>query len=242
MDIDLIKNVIGLVIAIIPLIVVIVTLFNNQIDRTTPSLDITALRVLSIVRHPLKEKDLKALRFRFRLLYFFGILLYSFALFLISTTPPTYYISILENRVSQYMIFLTLIYLIYIWFSWSIFRYKSAYEARYFLFTHAEIVVESDFNYLFNKCHEVLRSMKFNIVEVNEHEGVLEAQRNESKGETIKVHIEKVENSNSSYYVKLIFVVKDREKDPTRYAPHSYFTNRFINKLISLPKSIKEST
>src|SRR5207248_1083994 len=83
----------------------------------------------------------------------------------------------------------------------------------YFSFKDAYVLAEADNHYLFNKCHEALRSMDCKVAEINESIGSLEGfkSRGWMRNPTMtRVQIEKIENSESSYMLKLnVDIIKD---------------------------------
>jgi len=117
--------------------------------------------------------------------------------------------------------------------------YSNAEESRYNLFKDVDIVIEADYHYLFNKCHDALREMKLNVIEVNEGLGALEAHKSftgrNSEKVKVNVQVEKVPNSMNSYIVKVNFK-RGFKKDYIVLPRNSKDTNLFINHLIRRPK------
>jgi len=111
---------------------------------------------------------------------------------------------------------------------------KNANNAKAYLFKSSEIEVEADYSYLFNKSYRVLKSMNYQIEEVNRHEGTLEACNIHLGGideaSRLKIKLEEVEKLKKIYKVKIEFMNK------VTLPQSSKITNRFLNLLISKTK------
>jgi len=115
---------------------------------------------------------------------------------------------------------------------------KTANDARYNLYKEIDLIIAADYHYLFNKSHEALRSMKLKIVEINEEEGSLEANKflTWNIPGTLKIRIVKVENNEKSYQIK--FDYRQFLSDPINLLERSRLINRFIDILLSKPKNV----
>jgi hypothetical protein len=214
-------------------------IIRTRMERTTKPIDSPSLKILLIKRYPISEKDWskeksksQSLQTIFSLLYLAYIILSNF---------------ILHNQ-EYILLILATIYLLtaYIGIIFGRFSYKnrleSADQARYFLFKDIDIVIEANYHYVFNKCHETLKSLRFQIVEVDESVGCLEAYSIPFLGyaRQIRVKIEKVINSESAYMLKMSIVRLVNQR--VDLAVSSKFANRFINKLINKDKNADGKT
>ena len=245
MDVGLITGTLSVVAAAVPLIIYVTALFRGRIEQTTEPLDSRSLKVLTLIRHPADEANWRKAIKKFIIRCGIGLLLlplFYYALYeIISIFIPKYsniYIPIIIAIASLF--FLTIIYSL----ANSVF-YKFdnlPINARYHWFEGVEIIIEAEYRYLFNKCHEALKSMYFQVVEVDERDRTIQATYIPTflfiipiirwhNGWLIKVKLEKVENSENSYMVEL--EIKSKSSGFLR----SKTINRFINLLISRPKT-----
>lgn len=107
--------------------------------------------------------------------------------------------------------------------------FKNAHEARFYLFKDIDIIIESDYHYLINRCLETFRSLNYQVAEIDEKEGSIEASQLSTRSQT-KIRIELVENTKKTYILRLEFI------EPKDFERRSKLINRFINRLISKRK------
>lgn len=209
MDTDLIKSIITLIIALIPLIILITTYFLNRTERTNQPLDSSSLKVFNIVRYPIDAKQWEILANRNRISKFkiitLGLMVY------VSLIAVAFFFGIetvnLVMEITVLVIATLFIGLLPIVLDRTyVSRFKTADNANYFVFKDTLILIESNYHYLFNKCHETLRSMNLKIVKVDESAGTLEAlqgRRLIRDFAKLRVQINKVEGSESVYVIGL---------------------------------------
>lgn len=182
MNADLIASIITFVGAVVPLVIVIVQLIRKWSERKIETSDPLLIARL-IKRHPIDQKLWKKIRLRRRinaiiplLLYFiyFIIIFVLIASFLNGYIFESIYSLFYVINILLYILVLCLIFYNVIRNSF-IFYVANAIDARYFFFTNIDIVIEADYLYLFNKCQEVLKKLKFYLIEVNGKEGKIEA-------------------------------------------------------------------
>src|SRR5947209_19639721 len=70
MDTDLIKSILGVAAALIPLIVTIIALLRDRSDKARAVIDNPSLKIVSILRYPVDKTDLIKLRQRSILMFF----------------------------------------------------------------------------------------------------------------------------------------------------------------------------
>lgn len=238
---DLIKSFINLVVAFIPLIIIVITFLTSRVSNTKEPLDSPSLKVFSIMRFPVD--DFVWEKRKLRLIIFalstgvLSIFIYPFLMNLFFSQTGLYRSSIFEifEFISGFLYGALTFYIIFK-------LPKNARDARYKFFKNAEIIIEANHHYLFNKCHATLRRMKLNVVEINESKGKLEAFQTRIWPifSIIQVQIEQIENSKSSYIVSLKFEKYRSEK--IDLAKSSKVINRFINILISKLKDTNENS
>jgi hypothetical protein len=230
MNTDLIKSIIGLVVAAIPLIIAIVTLHYNRTESVSDSvIDSPSLKVLYIKRtqvdHVLtKNRKIKVVTFP--ILIFAVVILYISFIFYFQFSNQIVFI------IGFYFISLLSLISIIIVLTYFIFRYRNDLYKSYALYKDIEIRIDAEHQYLFNKSYESLRSLKFKIVEVDEQCGRLLAFYVRALGiiKQFTIKVEKEENSETLHTVKLKLEGKN-------FAESSRVINRFINSLISKPKN-----
>lgn len=207
MNSELLKSIIGLVAAIIPLIILIITLFRAQIDKTTEPIDSPSLKVVSIKRQSVRENVWiqQKRKSNFWLWYSYA-LLFLYLLFSPRNDPLN------PNRIiTAPIIYIALLCLITAIFL-NTFTYRGKLQGpdnvRYFLFKKIDIKIVANFHYLFNKCHESLKSLGFKILELDEDEdeGILEACYIPFFGSAklVNVYIERVDNAESTYMINVL--------------------------------------
>jgi hypothetical protein len=246
MNAGLITSILSVVAVVIPLIIPIIVILRSRIEAEP--LDSPSLKIQVIKRIPVDDKIWMKIR-RHSSLYFPNIKTYIFLLLVYYFL--VYLLFVIYNRIfiGAYinLLILTAVIAVIYGLLKSSSESQVSEDVRYVIFKNAEIIVEANFHYLFNKCHETLRSMHFNVVEVNEITSSLEAYRGKgwTKGtDRIKIQIDQVKHSERSYIIKLEFEnVKDLPEDSNitysfikRLIQNSKVTNRFINRLISISK------
>lgn len=236
MNLDLIKSILTVIGASIPLIISIVSLFRSQMEKVKGTLD-SSLKIVSIKRYPL-EKIPWNLRINWKNLLFKLIpsLIY-LALYQFVVIP---YTSTVNPTLIHVIYFFSIVFLFGIYLNpLSIFLFQNTYYIRYLYFKYADIFIDSDYHYLFNKCYKVCTDLRFDIVEVSETLGYIEANRRRNlavqTGDLrIKVKVKKLERSVSSYEINLDFLTN------ISISKRSGFTNSFINQLLNNPKDAQD--
>src|SRR5947207_430856 len=112
-----------------------------------------------------------------------------------------------------------------------------------FFFEQTILIIEADYHYLFNKCHETLRIMNLQIIDIDEGRGILKVcqlipysylnkiftlqklspTQHMTQIATIQVIVEEIKNSNDIYLVRLEYVTD------IDLLEKSKLINRFIN-------------
>jgi len=248
MDADLIKSMLSVVAATIPLIITIIALLTNRIERPGVTIDNPSLKIFSIIRSPLEKEVLEEIRIyyrkKFNLIFIILILIYFSVGFFTAFISSSIFIKF-SILVVDFLLFTTLFIIItsskfYSFGKKSFFRTEIC---KFFFFEKVIIILEADFHYLFNKSHETLRSMKFEILNVDEGNGSLDAFRifirsplitrhSTRRVQLIQLRIDNVGNSGNDYKIILEFL------NPIGIPERSSITNQFINRLISKSKNI----
>ena len=239
MNADLIKNLIELVTALLPPVIFAVSFFGNRLEIATEPINSPSLKVLSILRVGFDDEDWRKIKRDSAIKFAFYTIIYllivsSLVILFIKTRN-----SILEIVTITLYLLLCIYFLNYGVTSILLLKlHDPKTTARYFVFKTANLVVEADYHYLFNKCHETLRNMHFQVIEVNEGERFLEAclmRTWHRRLKPIKIRLEPmIENSENLYNVSLEFLVS------VGLLERSKVTNSFIDKLISEPKKTKD--
>ena len=263
MDAELIKSILTVIAAFIPLLVAIIAYLASRPSRAVLTIDRPSLKILEIKRYPLQENVLEKIWSYYFILTMFYLFLTAFIYVVIALFVYVNYSSIFVRLlVFSFLAVcgLTITSIINnsryrLLFDDTFFKSKNY---RYFLFEKADIKIEADYHCLFNKCHDALRKMNYQIVEVNESNRTIEAFRvffspqfsfklyyfqrkdfhlpkRSNYIVTIQIHIEKIENSVKSYQIFLKFT---NELD---WINNSRETNSFINNLISKPKGADQT-
>lgn len=204
MDLEILKSIIALVAAIIPLIVLIITLFRNYIDRTTEPVDSPLLKVVYLKRLSVDDKVWEKQKSRYDI-YIIAACIYMLIYFIfIADTQPHDPLHIFTNPFVVGALFYILIALYLIIYTY---RMGSAgpESVRYFLFKHLDLIIVAEYQYLFNKCHDTLKALGWKILEIDEHQHILKAWYIPyfTLGRLVDVRIEHVENSESAYLIKI---------------------------------------
>ena len=129
------------------------------------------------------------------------------------------------------------------------FRSHSANQGRYAIFKEAQILIKSDYLYLFNKCHEILKVMGTQVIEVDNYTHFLEAFTPGTilnRARSIEVRVQAIEGKEGIYsvLVKASPYVKRENKDQISVSSvgSSKVVNRFINHLISTTDGADKKT
>jgi hypothetical protein len=241
----------GLLTAAIPLVLAIFALRSNRIIKTTEPLETQSFLVSNIVRIPVEEHKWK----RYKAKKLFKFILYMIILIGIAPiveilVPSGFYNTTNNDYTLLGDIILLIIFanivlaviLIILYRNSYIHRCHSAYQGRYALFKEAQILIKSDYLELFNKCHEVLKIMVTQVIEVNFDAQLIDAfipGTLFSHARSIVVHIQAVEGKEGFYKVLVEssrFAHND-DKDQVSVSSSeesSQIINRFINLLISV--------
>ncbi len=246
MDADLVKTILSVVVSSIPLVIIIISVFRGRIERTTEPLDET-LKVLNISRYPVDNDEWNVVSRKNvrRIQTLFAV---SFCIFLLSLCNIIYSLVLLvssKNSFSSMSFYYNIISLVMMFLiviaSLRILSYiervdpKNSYDARYNIFKDVDIIIECDYHYLFNKCHDALRNMNIKVAEVSEQRGILEAYHGTFAGITLQ--IEKVKDVENGYKISVsLSSYKKAHVNAAAVQKSSLFINRFINQLISKRK------
>jgi hypothetical protein len=233
---------IGGIIAIVPptitLIVTILAILNSRIEKSTTPLDAPSLKIITIKRHPVSHEELlkvvkNSKNFTFFLLLFNGATLITFLIGIVTGIAHNIYF-LIGAFILTVSITAAFYYVV------GRFKFLRIVVVEPFnLFSSVDIIIEADFQYLFDKCINALKSMNLKIseVELGGSEGKVKALRISqikifAPIITTTVTVQKIENSESSFTVQLSFF---REfKTPYINAfERSKITNSFIDRLIS---------
>jgi hypothetical protein len=253
MNAELIKNILTIVSASIPLLLAIVTLVGNRPERTNEPLDTSLLRIINITRLPLDQEDWIRRRKKSRLKNIMISIIMLFIAISVIIAGILSFTILPSNRVFL-IIYVVVGLIVYLFVSYRFnFLHKNPAEIRYNLFKDALILIEADYHYLFSKCHEALRSMNLKVVEINERIGNLEAFQQGglfATGRTLQVQVKQSKLPNT-YLIWVQFGLEDISISPkeirsiipeANQARSSKVINRFINQLISKPKSADQKT
>lgn len=235
MDSEFVKGLPSLLSSTISLIILLIALFLRVSGGTKEPLDSPNLKVLVIKRYPISQSNYPG---RFSLFSWQTLLL------ILSIAGNLVTINLILSTGFNFLSIFTLVtsLIIYTSLTFTSISEKEKVDVNniiYDYFKKADIVVEADRHYLFNKCHEALRSMKLRIDEVDAGAGSIIASYipfTGGKVRRIEVKIEFVERSESSYMVTIEF------KSKTSISKSSKITNRFINRLLRNPNSRGENS
>lgn len=248
----LLLSLIGLVGAAIPLVVAILPLLRQRTEETTQLLDSQSLWVLKIIRHPVEDRIWKKIKRKHRRRTIRDIILL-FILSIIAAIIPTIIIynflklSPLESGNWGTVIWTIDIFLYLLAITLYIIRYKNSFirratpdQASYFVFSEVEILVESEYKYLFDKCHEALRVLGNQLSKVDFENKYLVAYKPSkifSHFESITVQIEALTNKDKCFHIQVTVTpsTSDKKKDKISDGSEesSKIVNQFINYLIS---------
>jgi hypothetical protein len=222
--------------SLIPLLVAFFTLLRNRADKTNAPLDTPALKIIKIIRHPVDDKVWNKTKKIYRIwaslnTIFSCILAFSIILMLEYFFGDIYFLNLYPSQL-YFIIIIASGGLVFILTANHIFRYQNALQARYILFKDIEILIESDYSYLFNKCLEGLRNLGTQIVEINSDAHLLEASKYSfwrTPG-NINIEIKAVKDRDNCFSLQI-------EITGLQVEMRSKIINRFINQVINKPKN-----
>ena len=230
--------------AVVALIIASGSLLRYFTRRVNGPLDVPLLQLVSVKRYPIDVYSWKKARANSTLFILSLVLPVTLLIYfdIIGGSPNT----INNNRstiITLIFFGICFIYISYIIYFLKIrFMHEKAvmervYHQRYSLFKDAEIIVTSDYEYLFKKCHEALKRMNFSIAELDKNKAFVEIYHQgllwRSAGHTT-IQITSVENTPNTYVIKVKFTTLPKNKE--NFSRNSLITNRFINELITRPK------
>ena len=237
MDTDLIKGIISLIVAFVPLIIFIFAFIINRTQVTTEANDSTSVRILKLKRNPYNEIKWKNKRRIFDIkCSFLGVVHLVIAVFIY-----VFFIS-KTNYIIQLLFILAILLNAFFFFSFffhSLFhKYHTAKDGRFYLFDSVDLFLAAEYIYLFNKCQNVLKILKFHLVEIDEDEGKIEASKTYFVRGTVtmKIVLEKVEDYKASYKINMSCLYFSRlmvDKEVLKCK----IINTVINGIISKPTS-----
>ena len=233
--------------AVVAIIIASGPLLRHFIRRVNGPLDVPLLQLVSVKRYPIDVNSWKKARANSALFILSLVILPVTLLIYFDIIGSTFSSTTINNNQSI-IITLILFAICFIYISYIIYylgirfmREKAVmervYNQRYSLFKDAEIIVTSDYEYLFKKCHEALKRMNFSIAELDKNKAFIEIYHQgllwRSAGHTT-IHITSVENTPNTYVIKVQFTTFPKHKE--NFSRNSLITNRFINELITRPK------
>jgi hypothetical protein len=242
----------GLVTAAIPLVLAILALRSTRIRKTIEPLQTQSFLVLYITRIPVEDLVWKKYKTKKLLRFIFDMIL------LIGVAPIVYFtlgtiVTAALNPSSDYSTFALIFYLLFIaniilayilirlFLHSYIMRCHEAYQGRYALFKKAQILIKSEYLDLFNKCHEVLKIMVTQVIEVNLNARLIDAfipGTLFSRAKSIVVRIQAIEGKEGIYEVLVEASSFTHQNDKHRVSvpseESSHIINQFINLLISV--------
>ena len=230
MNADLIKSILSLVAASIPLLVALVASIRNLIKQNSSIIDSPSLKIYQIKREPFNRHFWKKYSDIFSQYIFIVTLMIIYQIVIFQLIQPSY----LQSHAILLMFYYILAYIMGFFILIGVIKAFSPRISNYYYFKSAILVIEADYHYLFNKSHEVLRSMNFKVLDVDENAGTVLALIVPFyliRARQIKICIEKHEGMQSRYNVRLEFLTKVNAFESSKV------TNQFINQLISKPKN-----
>ncbi len=246
----------GLATAAIPLVLAILTLYRNRTSKKTQTLDALSFRVLNIIRFPEEDHIWKRNRrkhlFKRLLLIFSLIFIAPLGAFILGLSFEDMLGTNLDNLIFGLIAIASWILAVIfskLYLNSYTRRCSNANEARYFFFKEIHILIETDYIYLFNKCHEILREMGTQVIEINIYAHLLEAffpGTIFSRARRIEIQIEAVEGKDRLYsiQVKVSPYAHHKKKGQVSVSSEesSKVINRFINHLISTTAGADKKT
>ncbi len=245
---DILVPLIGLVTAAIPLMLAVVGLRTHRSGRSTAPLETVSMTIVSIKRLSVEKHVWKSMKIkhhiRFTLnmiiLIFVSPIVFAFIFGTILQSPNE--VNLLGVLLILIVIASLLLAVIYIdlYINSYLFRCHNADQGRYAIFKEAWVLIESNYLYLFNKCHEILKVMGTQVIEADFYAQRLEAFTPGSffsPARCIEIQIQAMEGKEGLYSVLLRaapFVHREnKEETSVSSIQSSRVINRFINQLIS---------
>jgi hypothetical protein len=224
---ELIKNILSVITALIPLLIVLISLTRNNFWQSSQIFDYPALRLYSMHREVATFKASDYIRYNLNIILILIIYyIFIFALIFIFSIPLAF----------LYINLLILIVIIAISILNTSIKILSKRQAKYYAFVPCSIrIVSLNYQYLFNRCHEALINLGYKVFELNEIEGKIEFLKSSPLligAVEVKVNIIKLESLTNMYEINLEF-----EENKTSLLERTKIANSFINKLISKPKN-----
>jgi hypothetical protein len=239
MDVKIIGDIVALATQTVAFIFTLSSLFISRIEKPTGSLDTPSLKILTIQRQKTDIQYINKTNFSVYNNQFFIILSVQILAIIISIIIIIYtsYLGLININITIILVFILILadFLIVLFYSYSIIRKLNTTTYDYLFFKNVSLIIESDFQYLFDKCIDVLRIMNLKIkdVELGDSGGTIKALRLNLLTEvrSVTVTVKKISNSESSYTVELEF--PHESGHPNDISKTSKFTNSFIDRLIS---------
>src|SRR6266567_8242377 len=244
---QLLQQILPIASAVVAIIIASGPLLRHFTRRVNGPLDVPLLQLVSVKRYPIDVNSWKKARANSALFILSLVILPVTLLIYFDIIGSTFSTNTISNNQST-IITLILFTICFIYISYIVYflsvrfmREKAVmervYNQRYSLFKDAEIIVTSDYEYLFKKCHEVLKRMNFSIAELDKNKAFIEIYHQgllwRTAGHTT-IHITSVENTPNTYVIKVKFTTLPKNKE--NFSRNSLITNRFINELITRPK------
>ncbi len=232
--------------AVVAIIIASGPLLRHFTRRVNGPLDVPLLQLVSVKRYPIDVYSWKKARANSTLFILSLVLPVTLLIYfsIIGSTSSSNTISNIQSTILTLIFFAIcfiytsyIIYFLRIRLMYSKNIMEKVYNQRYSLFKDAEIIVTSDYEYLFQKCHEALKRMNFSIAELDKNKAFIEIYHQgllwRSAGHTT-IHITSIENTPNTYVIKVKFTTLPKNKE--NFSRNSLITNRFINELITRPK------
>jgi len=261
MNADLIKSILSVLGAAIPLLIIIGRAYETRTEGTTEALDSSRIRPRKIERIAYTKQDFATVYFillNFYVKVFFiavaivlGIELLVFATFYFFTASRSFTINIVS-----FLIFLLLAVIVQFLLISRNARIKGT-DSVYDLFEDVIIKLEANHSYLFAKSHEALRRMKFHIETVDAHSGSITATKHPlflGPLKKVTVTIKTLEQEENTHLITVVYTYpryavqsdgavgnkEQRERVRRHYnlrltPERAKVTNRFLDLLLSKP-------
>lgn len=261
MNADLIKSILSVVGAAIPLLIIIGRAYGTRTEGTTGGLDSSRITPRKIERVAYTKKDFEMvylILLKFYMKVFFitvaivlGIEGLVFAAFYFFTASHSFTINIVS-----FLVFLLLCVIVQFLLISRNARIKGT-DSVYDLFEDVIIIIEANYSYLFTKSHEALRRMKFHIETIDESVGSIIATKHPLFfGPLKKIHvtIKAGEEEKNTHLITVTYIYpryalppdeavgnkEQRERMPRYYEllltpERARVINRFLDLLLSKP-------
>lgn len=236
-------NLLAFGVALIPLLPALFTLLRNRTDKTNALLDTPALNIIKIIRQPVDDKVWNRTKGHYTSRAFLNIIPSLFLAYIILALMNYFSQNLNLDSYLYTAILLVSGFIGYILTIMYLSRYQNALQARYVLFKDIEILIESDYSYLFNKCLEGLKNLGTQIVEVNSDAHFLEACVFPFWGTSwdIKIEVKAVKDRDNCFDLQVELTENDARKPLIEISnfseKRSKIINQFINQVINKPKN-----